>query len=90
MDNIKETQEGLLLRVRVKANSSSFSLNKSRGDLVLEVRNPPRDNRANQEIIRELERFFGKEVSIVKGLKSRNKLVLIKDLKIKGLMKIPI
>jgi len=44
---------------------------------------PPLDNRANEALVRFLAAHFGVKVSsieIIKGLKSRNKVIKIKDL----------
>jgi uncharacterized protein (TIGR00251 family) len=77
--SLRETSEGIILRVKVKPNSKEFKLTKQERILLLEVRSPPFRNRANTEIMKELGRLFRREVKILKGFKSREKLILIKD-----------
>lgn len=71
------------MEVRVKPNSGVFRLRK---DGTLEIRSPPRDGRANAEIVRELGRLFNTEARILRGRKGRRKLVLLKNIK-KGELK---
>jgi len=42
---------------------------------VLNVKEKAEKNKANLEIIKFLSKYFGKRVKIVKGLKSRNKII---------------
>jgi len=76
---IEDTGNGVLLRVRVKTNSSRFCLRKSEHGLILEVTSPPKEGRANQEIIKGFRRFFGKNVDILRGFGKREKLILVKN-----------
>ncbi|NIO22895.1 MAG: YggU family protein [Candidatus Aenigmarchaeota archaeon] len=78
---IRQTEKGVLLEVRVKPNSKRFALIRKGDQLILEVTSPPREGRANLEIVRELKRRLGKDVEIVKGFKSREKVILVKNAK---------
>jgi len=72
--SIKTHPKGVIIDVRVKTNSPRFSFS---SDLI-EVRSPPQEGKANTEIIKNLKKLTGKDVEILKGLKSKNKLILIK------------
>ena len=77
---IKQTGNGVLIEVKVKPNSKRFAFFEKNGQLILEVVSPPKEGKANLEIVKELKRMFGKDVKIVKGLKSREKVILIRGL----------
>jgi uncharacterized protein (TIGR00251 family) len=76
---IKQTENGVLIEVRIKPNSKRFALSEKNGQPILEVTSPPREGKANLEIVKGLKRLFGKDVEIVKGSKSREKLILVKN-----------
>ncbi len=78
----KETSGGLVISVRVKPNSGAFRLHP---DGTLEIRSPPGEGKANAEIVKELSRLFGTDAVILRGRKSRRKLILLKDLRKGGL-----
>jgi uncharacterized protein (TIGR00251 family) len=73
----QQTPKDLVVRVKVKPNSGRLRLTRRGEELVLEVTSPPREGRANQEILRELPKLLGCEVSIVSGLKSKRKTLLL-------------
>lgn len=64
-----------VFKARIRPNSDKFSIE---GDII-RVKTKPENNQANIEIIKELHKITGKEVKIIKGLKSKNKTILIKD-----------
>lgn len=76
---IKQTENGVLIGVRVKPNSKRFALSRKGDQLILEVVSPPKEGKANLEIVRGLKRIFGKDVEIVKGLKSKEKVILVRN-----------
>ena len=84
----KQNEKEILLKVRIKPNSKKFALSKKDGQLILEVTSPPKEGKANLEILKGLKRLLGKDVEIVKGFKSREKLILIKGLKKEELKKL--
>jgi uncharacterized protein (TIGR00251 family) len=77
---VQETPEGLLVSVKVRPNSQNFRLYKKDDKLFLEVASPARENRANQEIVRELSGLLRCGVSILSGLKSKRKLLLLRGI----------
>ena len=75
--NIKQTEKGAVLEVRVKPGSGNFSIESREGMITIRTKSPAEDNKANQEIIKRLSRLFGKDVRIVRGLKSRSKTIFV-------------
>lgn len=76
--DMKETPQGLVIGLKVKPNSKAFRLDTNG---VLEIRSPPREGKANQEIIKELGRLFKTEVKILRGHRGRCKVILLKNIK---------
>jgi len=66
-----------ILRLRVSTKKKVFALRWSKQDKILfvETTKKPENGEANKEIFKELKRFFGKEIRIVSGLGSRNKIL---------------
>jgi len=74
---IKTHPKGVIIDVRVKTNSPRFSLTQKDDDLILEVTSSPQEGKANTEIVKSLKKLTERDVEILKGLKSKNKLILI-------------
>ena len=81
----RQTPKDLIVTVKVKPNSGSFRLTRRGDELVLEVTSPPREGKANQEILREIPRLLGCGVRIVSGLKSKRKTLLLSGISQKEL-----
>ena len=68
----------MIIKVKVKPNSKEQEIIKmGYGEYKISVTERAEENKANIELLKLLKRQFGKEVRIVKGLKSRNKIVEI-------------
>jgi uncharacterized protein (TIGR00251 family) len=78
--NFKKFKDGILITVKVKPNSPKFSVELSDNKILISCKSPPKQNKANTEIIKELRRNFKNNVEIVSGLSSRNKKILIHGL----------
>ncbi len=76
----QEIPQGVILSVKVKPNSPSFRLTRKGDDYILEVTSPPREGKANQEILSELPRKARCEVSILRGSQAGRKLILLKGI----------
>ena len=66
------------IRVNVKPNSRTEELTYEGNDFTIKVKEPPKEGKANQAVIRLLARHFGvpqNQVRIVSGFKSKNKVV---------------
>lgn len=76
---VRKTLGGIIIEARIKTNCSSFSIKKRGYDIFIEVSSPPLEGKANKEIIKELRKLLNpEEVDIVKGLKSKNKVIFVK------------
>lgn len=80
-----QTNAGILIKVIVKPKSDKFKIEQEENNLLVHTRSPPEKGKANKELIKELSKLFGHEVYVVSGLKSREKIILLKDAKLEGL-----
>ena len=68
----------MIIKVKAKPNSKEQEIIKiSENEYKIALREKAEDNKANIELLKLLKKYFGKEAKIVKGLKSRNKIVEI-------------
>lgn len=68
----------MIIKVKVKPNSKEQEIVKiSENEYKITLKENAEDNKANIELLKMLKKHFGKEVQIVKGLKSKNKIVSI-------------
>jgi uncharacterized protein (TIGR00251 family) len=66
------------IHVRVKPNSRTEEVSWESGNFLVRLKEPPKEGKANQAIIRLLARHFGvsqSQVRILSGFRSRNKVV---------------
>jgi len=76
---IEETPEGVLMRLKVKPSSSHFTFKTNpKGELVMELRAPAEKEQANTELLKRLKAIFRRDVSLLRGRHSKNKVVLIR------------
>jgi uncharacterized protein (TIGR00251 family) len=78
MITLRETRNGVTLKIRVSPNSKKFGIkgfDSWTGSLSVSVSEPPEKGKANAEIEKELGKIFGKKTQIVSGLHSRTKTV---------------
>jgi hypothetical protein len=73
----KQVENGVVIHIRVKLHARKFAIKLRDGQIVVEVRSPPIEGKANEEVIRGLSDFFEKPVQLLKGHKSRQKTLLI-------------
>ena len=65
-----------ILKIRVKTGAQKTQLLGWEGDVLrIAVKAQPKKGKANMEIVKLFKKEFNKEVKIVKGLKSRDKLI---------------
>src|SRR3989338_4963645 len=69
-----------IFNAKVKPNSPEFTISKFSETVVICTENQPENNKANLEIVKELSRIFGKNVRILRGLKSKNKTIMIEGI----------
>jgi uncharacterized protein (TIGR00251 family) len=66
------------IRIRVKPNSRTVELNREGDSFVAKVKEPPKEDKANQAVIKLLAEHFGvpqSQVRILSGFRSRSKVV---------------
>jgi hypothetical protein len=66
------------IQVKVKPNSKTEEVSQERDSFVVKVREPPKEGRANQAVIKLLAEYFSvpqSQVRILSGFKSRNKVI---------------
>ena len=75
----KKTRNGLTLKIKVEPRSSRTGITGTYGDaLKVKLTSPPVEGKANKELIEVLAKEFGihkKDVEIIMGKNSRNKVV---------------
>jgi uncharacterized protein (TIGR00251 family) len=70
------------IRVNVKPNSKIEELTHEGDDFTIRVKEPAREGKANQAVIKLLARHFGiprSQVRILSGPKIRNKVIEVKE-----------
>ena len=72
----------LYIDVKIRPKSGRFCIKKDhdKKTYVINLKSVPENNKANIELIKELSRLLKREVLLVKGHKSKNKTLMIKDM----------
>jgi uncharacterized protein (TIGR00251 family) len=78
---ITETKEGLILEIFAKLRSKEFKIAVEADEIVVFCREEPFHGKVNSEIIREFSKLFHKKVELVSGFSSKQKRLLIRDVK---------
>lgn len=72
----------MIIYLKVKPNSKFENVEKINDkNFVVHIKKPPIENKANKELIKILTKFFGipkSQINIIKGLKSKNKIIEVK------------
>jgi|Deesub1362B_J571_1020462.scaffolds.fasta_scaffold00231_14 hypothetical protein len=78
---LKQTDKGVLITLEVTPNSKQTEIpagyNEWRKSVVVRVKSPPSRGKANSEIVKVMEKLFGRKVEIVKGVTSSHKQVIV-------------
>lgn len=78
---ISEDSNGVIIKIHVKPSSKKTELAYEYGELIFYTKEPPIKGRANNSLIKYLAKRLGfsqSSISIVRGAKSRDKVVLIR------------
>lgn len=70
------------IRVKTKPNSRTEELSQGGDSFIVKVKEPPREGKANQAVIKLLAQHFGvpqSQVRIISGLRSRNKVIEVAE-----------
>ena len=81
MMRVTETKEGCVLEVTVKLRSRNFKVTVEGEDIAVFCTEEPVKGKANKEIIKELSKMFHRQVELVSGFASREKRLLVKNVK---------
>jgi len=66
------------IQVKVKPNSKTEELSREGDSFIIKVKEPPKEGKANQAVIKLLAEHFGvsqSQVRILSGFRSRNKVI---------------
>ncbi len=66
------------IQVKVKPNSRTEEISREGNNFIVKVKEPPKEGKANQAVIKLLAEHFGvpqSQVRILSGFKSKNKVV---------------
>jgi len=83
-----QNQQKFILKLKISPNSAFFRLagfDQGETELRIKVRAPAHKGKANKEIIKELKKIFNSEIEIIRGEKSREKIVLVNTSREKAL-----
>lgn len=68
----------MIINIKVKSSSGRQEIKKiSENEYKIFLKNPSEDNKANIELLKLLRQHFKVNAKIIKGLKSKNKIVRI-------------
>jgi len=70
------------IQVKVKPNSRTEELSQEGDSFIIKVKEPPKEGKANQAVIRLLAEHFGvpqSRVRILSGFRSRNKVIEVAE-----------
>jgi uncharacterized protein (TIGR00251 family) len=70
------------IQVKVKPNSKTDEVSQERDNFIVKVKEPPKEGKANQAVIKLLAEHFGvprSQVRILSGFKSRNKVIEVAE-----------
>ena len=68
----------MIIKVKVKPGSKEQKIEKiSDNDYSISLKERAEDNKANLELLKLLKRRFNKQARIIKGFKSKNKIIEI-------------
>jgi uncharacterized protein (TIGR00251 family) len=79
--NVKETKDGIIIEVFVKPKSQKFEVSLEGDEVVVRCTEEPVKGKVNKELLKALSKFFHTSVELVSGATSREKRLLIKDIK---------
>jgi uncharacterized protein (TIGR00251 family) len=78
MINISKYIKDNKLKIQVKPNSPKNEIKIDKGIVKVSVKAPPEKGKANKEVIKFFSKLLKKDIKIIAGLTSRQKLISIK------------
>ena len=78
--SIRETKDGVTIKVSVKPNSPKFKLDQDGDEIIVHSTEEPMKGKVNKEIIKELAKLFHARVELVSGFASREKKLFVRGI----------
>ncbi|MBX5326785.1 MAG: DUF167 domain-containing protein [Candidatus Bathyarchaeia archaeon] len=79
--NLTQTPEGTIIKITVKPKSKKFEIKSDEETLVIFCQNVPEKGKVNRELTKELSKLLKRQVEIVSGFSSREKIILVRNTK---------
>jgi len=79
---LQETAQGVVMDVHVKPNSKQFRIELDGDEILVLCREAPVKGKVNKELLNQFSRLFGRRAELVSGFTSRQKRLLISDIKV--------
>jgi uncharacterized protein (TIGR00251 family) len=79
---LQETAQGVVMDVHVKPNSKQFRIELDGDNVVVSCREAPVKGKVNKELLKQFSRLFSRRTELVSGFTSRQKRLLISDIKV--------
>ena len=76
---VQKYGNSVLFMIRVNPSSGRFMIHEKDGKLLVDVKNKPEKGMVNREVMVNIGKILGKDIEIIKGHKSRDKVIMIKD-----------
>jgi uncharacterized protein (TIGR00251 family) len=76
-----ETKDGTIIKVFVKTNQPRFNVKIDGNEIIVFCTEEPVKGKVNKELIKELLKLFHAEIEIISGLTSKQKRLLIKNVR---------
>jgi len=80
-DAIHDSKGGVTINIDVSPGAKKTEVpagyNEWRKSIVVRIKSPPKDGKANTEIIKEFEAIFGSKVEIIRGQTSSQKVLFV-------------
>lgn len=74
---IVESKEGAIIELSVKPRQLSFRISFDGDELIVSCTEEPMKGKVNKELLKQLSKSFKREVRLISGATSRQKLVLV-------------
>jgi uncharacterized protein (TIGR00251 family) len=78
---LTETRDGTIIEVFVKPNQPKFNVKIDGDEIIVFCTEEPVKGKVNKELLKELSKLFRAEVEMVSGLTSKQKRLLIKNMR---------
>lgn len=70
----------MIINIKVVPNSKNQEIKKINSErYIINLKQSPENNKANFELIKLLKSHFNKNIKIIRGLKSKNKIIEIEN-----------